>query len=74
MCRFKINKSEQINRGRKEIQNSKENQTNIAYQISKDSEQKHGKHPRRDLKMEKFYFKMKTGFVASNLLWKNIER
>lgn len=37
MCVSKINKVEQINRGRKVIQNSNEKQTNIAYQISKDS-------------------------------------
>lgn len=35
---------------------------------------KPGKHLRRDFKMEKFYFKKKIGFVASNLLWENLKR
>lgn len=60
--------------GRKIIQNSNENISDTAYQISKDSVQKHGKHPRSNLKMEKVYFRKQVGFVPSNLLWKNLKR
>lgn len=59
---------------RKIILNSDESISNIVYQISKDSVQKHGEHPMIDLKMENVYFRKQIGFVPSNLLWKTLKR